>query len=161
MNHEFCEKGMAINMKTCVSSYSYGKYMSDKHLGIFGMIEHAAKSGFDGIEFLEGQWQNEPGLPEKMREHCEKCGITPVAYLVGADLLNHGSGDGKEEIDRVEKLIDVAERLGTKLVRHDVCSGVRGRKYGRGYEDVLPISRDLVRILGLNRDLTRQDGTKA
>ena len=131
---------MVLQMKTCVSSYSYGKYMSEKYLGIFAVIEHAAKSGFDGIEFVEGDWQNEPGLPEKMREHCEKCGITPVAYLVGADLL-----DGKEEIARVEGLVDIAERLGTKLMRHDVCSGVRGRKYGRGYDDVLPVLADRAR----------------
>ena len=133
---------MVLQMKTCVSSYSYGKYISDEHLGIFGMIEHAAKCGFDGIEFLEGGWQNEHGIPEKIREHCEKCGITPVAYLIGADLLNNGSKDGKEEIARVEQLVDVAARLGVKLVRHDVCSGVYGRKYQRGYDDVLPILAD-------------------
>ena len=78
-------------MKISVSTYSYGSYIWDSKLGIHGCIDHAADEGFDGIEFVEGDWQKDPDGAKKIREHCEERGITPVAFLVGADLINWGS----------------------------------------------------------------------
>ncbi len=132
-------------MKTCVSSYSYGAYASDEKLGMLGIIDHAKSVGFDGIEFVEGAWQNDPRRVSEMREHCEKVGITPVAYLTGADFLNNGSADGKEEIARLKGLVDMAATLGVSLMRHDVTGGIRTRKYGIGYDDVLPVLAERIR----------------
>ena len=132
-------------MKTSVSTYSYGGYNSDEKLGIFGIIEHAKKTGFDGIEFTEGGWQQQPDGAKKIREHCEKVGITPVAFLVGADFINWGSEDGREEIARVKGLIDTAADLGVSMLRHDVTGGVRSRKYGIGYDDLLPVLAERIR----------------
>ncbi len=132
-------------MKTSVSSYSYGGYNSDDKLGIYGVIDHAKATGFDGIEFVEGAWQQDPDGAKKIREHCEKVGITPVAFLVGADFLNWGSEDGKEEIARIKGLIDTAADLGASMLRHDVTGGVRTRKYGIGYDDLLPTLAERIR----------------
>lgn len=132
-------------MKTCVSSYSYGGYASEEKLGMLGIIDHAKSVGFDGIEFVEGAWQNDPRRVSEMREHCEKVGITPVAYLTGADFLNNGSADGKEEIARLKGLVDMAATLGVSLMRHDVTGGIRTRKYGIGYDDVLPVLAERIR----------------
>lgn len=132
-------------MKTCVSTYSYGAYRFEANLGVCGVIDHAAKTGFDGIEFVEGEWQQDPDGAKKIREHCAEKGITPVAFLVAADFLNNGSEDGREEIARIESLIDTAAELGVKLFRHDVTYGVSDRKYARGYDDVLPIVAERIR----------------
>lgn len=132
-------------MKTCVSSYSYGGYASDEKLGMLGIIDHAKSVGFDGIEFVEGAWQNDPHRVSEIREHCEKVGITPVAYLTGADFLNNGTEDGKEEIARLKGLVDMAANLGVSLMRHDVTGGIRTRKYGIGYDDVLPVLAERIR----------------
>ena len=132
-------------MKTSVSTYSYGGYNSDEKLGIYGVIEHAKNTGFDGIEFVEGGWQQDPDGAKKIREHCEKVGITPVAFLVGADFLNWGSEDGKEEIARIKKLVDTAADLGASMLRHDVTGGVRSRTYGIGYDDLLPTLAERIR----------------
>lgn len=56
---------MDIFMKTCVSTYSYGGYMSDSKLGVLGCIDHAASEGFDGIEFVEGRMAE--GVAESRR----------------------------------------------------------------------------------------------
>jgi len=125
-------------MKTSVSTYSYGGYNSDEKLGMKGIIEHAAKTGFDGIEFVEGGWQQDPDGAKKIREWCAEAGITPVAFLVGADFINWGGDDGKEEIARVKKLVDTAAELGVTMLRHDATGGVNSRKYNRGYDDLLP-----------------------
>lgn len=132
-------------MKTSVSTYSYGGYNSDEKLGIYGIIEHAKKTGFDGIEFTEGGWQQDPDGAKKIREHCEKVGITPVAFLVGADFINWGSEDGKEEIARIKGLVDTAADLGATMLRHDVTGGVRTRTYGIGYDDLLPTLAERIR----------------
>lgn len=133
-------------MKTCVSTYSFGGYMSDEKLGIMGCIDHAAKEGFDGIEFVEGGWQNDPDGAKKIREHCEEAGITPVAFLVGADFLNWGGDDGKEEIARICRLIDTAEQLGVKLLRHDATGGLPGEiRIGRSFDCILPKLAERVR----------------
>ena len=133
-------------MKTSVSTYSYGGYMSDEKLGVYGCIEHAAKEGFDGIEFVEGGWQNDPDGPKKIREKCAEVGIEPVAFCVGADLINWGENDGKDEIARIERLIDTAAELGCKLLRHDATGGLgREHKTLRSFDVLLPKLAERVR----------------
>ena len=132
-------------MKTSVSTYSYGGYMSDEKLGVMGCIEHAAKEGFDGIEFVEGGWQNDPDGAKKIREKCAEVGIEPVAFCVGADFINWGDNE-RDEIERVERLIDVAAELGCKLLRHDATGGLSpDKKTLRSFDVLLPRLADRVR----------------
>lgn len=133
-------------MKTSVSTYSYGSYIWDSKLGIYGCIDHAAKEGFDGIEFVEGDWQKDPDGAKKIREHCEKAGITPVAFLVGADLINWGGNDGKDEIERLCRLVDTAADLGCKMLRHDATGGLPAdQKLGRSFDMLLPRLAERIR----------------
>ena len=133
-------------MKTCVSTYSYGKYLSDDKLGLFGCIDHAAECGFDGIEFSEDKWLKEDGIAVRIREYCEEKRITPVALLVSADLINNGENDGRDEIARVCRLIDTAHKMGVKLFRHDVTCGLpTDRKHGRSFDRLLPKIAERVR----------------
>ncbi len=136
---------MEIIMKTSVSTYSYGGYRNPDKLGIMGVIDHAAKVGFDGIEFVEGEWQKEPDGAKKIREHCAEAGIEPVAFLVGADFINWGSADGKEEIARVKELVDTAADLGVKLLRHDATGGISGRTYDRSYDRLVHTLAERIR----------------
>lgn len=133
-------------MKTSVSTYSYGGYRNEDRLGVLGCIDHAASEGFDGIEFVEGSWQDDPEGAKKIRERCEEKGIEPVAFLVGADLINYGSADGKEEIARICRLIDTASEMGCKLFRHDVTAGLGADvKFGRSFDCLLPKLAERVR----------------
>lgn len=140
-------KALVKIMKTCVSTYSFGGYLSEEKLGYLGVIDKAAEFGFDGIEYTDvgGYWMDIPDAAEKIKERCAEKGITPVAFAVGADFLNWGGDDGKEEIARICKLVDFAERMGCSLLRHDVTGGVRTRKYGIGYDDLLPILSERIR----------------
>ena len=70
-------------MKTSVTSYSFGDYISPEKLGYLGIIDKAAETGFDGIEFTDSKYLAEDeNSAEKIRERCEKCGIEPVAFAV-------------------------------------------------------------------------------
>ena len=122
-------------MKTCVSTYSYGSYLVQDRMGVLGCIEHAAKEGFDGIEFVEGKWQEDPEMPKKIRKKCEEVGIVPVAFLVGADF----AARGRDEIERVCRLVDTAAEMGASMLRHDVTRGLPfDIKQGRSFESLLP-----------------------
>lgn len=132
-------------MKTSVSTYSYGRYIDENKLGIRGVIEHAKKVGFDGIEFYNGEWQESSDSAKKVKEYCKEIGITPVALLVDADFINRGGEDGREEVKRLKRLVDRAADLGVSMMRHDVTSGIIGRHYNRGYDDVLPFLADRIR----------------
>lgn len=137
-------------MKICVSTYSYGSYLRDEKLGIYGCIDHAAGEGFDGIEFVEGGWQDarqgDADGAERIKEHCERAGITPVAFLVGADFINRGGSDGREEIARVRSLVDTAAALGCTMLRHDVTGGLPAdRKLGRSFDALLPKLAERIR----------------
>lgn len=133
-------------MKLSVSTYSYGSYIWDSKLGMFGCIDHAAEEGFDGIEFVEGDWQKDPEGAKKICARCEEKGIAPVAFCVGADFINRGSADGIDEIKRVCRLIDTAAELGVSLLRHDVTGGLPGDiKIGRSFDALLPTLAERIR----------------
>ncbi|MBQ8513018.1 MAG: sugar phosphate isomerase/epimerase [Clostridia bacterium] len=126
-------------MKTSVTSYSFGGYISEDRLGYLGLIDKAKEMGFDGIEYTDGGFMNEPESAKKIRERAAEAGIEVVALAVGANFIQGSGGSLKDEIARVCKIVDYAAEMGAKLMRHDVAYGFGGeRKHTRGYDDALP-----------------------
>lgn len=124
-------------MKTSVTSYSFGHYMSENELGYLGIINKAKEMGFDGIEFTDGGYMNEPEAAKKIKERCAEVGIEAVTLAVGA---NFNTPDLKGEIKRVYGMVDFAAEAGFKMMRHDVCYGFGGdKKHSRGYDNALPL----------------------
>ena len=124
-------------MKTCVSTYSFGRYNGE--LGICGVIDRAAEMGFDGIEFAEGEWMNVPPKElEAIGAHAASRGLARVSLCVAADFARGDEDEAEREIQRVCTLVDRAAALGVSMMRHDAASQPRDRKYGIGYDDCLP-----------------------
>ncbi len=130
-------------MKTCVSTYSFGAYVSS--LGILGTIDKAAEMGFEGIEFVESSWTNDldPAVAAACKARCDEKGIVPVSYCTGADFIYGSSGDLDAEIARVCRQVDFAAALGVMNMRHDVASAPSvghgsGEYWGISYDCVLP-----------------------
>jgi len=125
-------------MKTCVSTYSFGGYINQ--LGIYGVIDKAAEMGFDGVEFVEGSWDN-VSLDElkKIGTYAREKGLETVSYCVGADFICGSNGDTAAEVARVKGLVDKAAAVGVWNMRHDVASQPRNRKLGISYDDCLPV----------------------
>ncbi len=118
-------------MKTCVSTYSFGRYFNE--LGLEGTIRKAAEMGFDAIEFVEGNWMRGADAAEVIRTTCAAVGITPLALCVGADFLNNGG-----EADRVEALIRFAKDMGVSMLRHDVVYADQGLDFDTIIERIAP-----------------------
>ncbi|MBE6711509.1 MAG: sugar phosphate isomerase/epimerase [Ruminococcaceae bacterium] len=124
-----------FNMKTSVSSYSFGGYFGS--LGYLGIIDKAKEIGFDGIEYTDGAYMNEADSAKKIKERCAELGLETVALAVGANFL---ASDLDGEIARLKKMVDYAAEVGFKMMRHDVAGGYGpDKKHSRGYDNALPI----------------------
>ncbi len=109
-------------MKLGVSSYSYSKHFRQTGENYFQVCDRAKKTGFSGIEFIDLSLEIQPSqslmtLAQDIREHCEKIGLSVIAYTVSADFLK--SDDSSGEIGRLKDCIDIASCLGAGLLRHD------------------------------------------
>ena len=62
-------------IKTCVSSYSFGREASEDRLGTLGVIEKAKEMGYDGIEFVESEYTT-PEKAHLIKEKCREVGPT-------------------------------------------------------------------------------------
>ncbi len=112
-------------MKTCVTTYSFKKYVQKEKCDYFQVIDKAVEIGFECIEFtpLEDEWWGEHipsdliALAKKIREYCAQKGIEIVSYTVDGNLL---CDDVDGEVARIKKCVDIAEALGAPVMRHDV-----------------------------------------
>lgn len=129
-------------MKFAVSSYSLSSLVNKGKATEKELIAIAKELGFEGIEFAEihtPEGMEKIAYAKELRAECERVGIEPVQYSVGADFIYGSDGDLSKEISRLEKEVDVAEALGVKGMRHDATGGYRGddKKYN-GFEQALP-----------------------
>ncbi|WP_243641302.1 sugar phosphate isomerase/epimerase family protein [Xylanivirga thermophila] len=124
-------------MKIGVSAYSYSQCDMDA----IQIVHKAKEMEFDYIEF-----SGLPKLPEntdpveyakKIKQECDKVGLTIVNYAVGADLLNN---DLDQEVERLKREVDVAKELGSPCMRHDATWGFANMEDGpKGFDNALPV----------------------
>ncbi|MBQ8209393.1 MAG: sugar phosphate isomerase/epimerase [Clostridia bacterium] len=129
-------------MKFSVSTYSYCRLVNSGEKTLAECIQLAKDTGFDGIEFVDFDPPEGMSMTEYaafLRSECERVGIEPVAYTVGADFINGSEGDLNKEIKRLKGQVDIANALGVKLMRHDSSRGYDSETRGyKGFDDALP-----------------------
>lgn len=133
-------------MKTSVSSYSFQQLLSTGEMTQLDTIAAAAELGFDGIEFTDLRPENkkDASLEEQLayakllRAEAERVGIAIVSYTIGANLYKGSAEADALEVERLCGQLRVAEALGAKNMRHDVCykNTVDGRVVG--FDRMLP-----------------------
>lgn len=129
-------------MKFAVSSYSLSSLVNNGEATEKELITIAKNLGFDGIEFAEihtPEGMDKISYAGELKAECERVGITPVQYSVGADFIYGSNGDLSEEIKRLKAEVDVAEALGVGGMRHDATGGYKDEdKKFNGFEQALP-----------------------
>ncbi len=127
-------------MKIGVSSYSFQQLISSGEETQLSIMKKAKEMGFEGIEFTDlscPEGVSEAEYAEMIREESEKLSLPVITYTIGANLL--GDNGIEAEIERVCGKIDVAQKLGVKLLRHDAAWGMpENMKSYAGFEQVLP-----------------------
>ena len=128
-------------MKIAVSSYSFSKSMMRDNVSQSDTISLAKEIGFDAVEFAD--ILNEPDTDKKdharkLKEECDRLNMPVIVLAVSADLLYGSDGDIEKEIAKARSNVDLAEILGAKMMRHDVCWQIKpGDLRFRGYKAAL------------------------
>ena len=129
-------------MKIAVSSYSFSGVMQTGEYNQFTIIQKAKDMGFDAIEFVD-VISHDGSAPEdyakKLRAECARVGLPVSNFTFGADFIN--CPDTQAEIERVQGMVDLAEALGAKSIRHDATVG----KPGISFDKALPVLADACR----------------
>jgi sugar phosphate isomerase/epimerase len=130
-------------MKVSVSTYSYIQLINSGKMTQFDCIGKAKEMGFDAVE-IESIHPHDGSSPKeyakKLGEEAKRLNMPISNFTFGADLLNGSNGDMKAEIARIKEMIDLAEIMGAKSVRHDATYGYpKGTRKYRGFEDILPV----------------------
>ena len=98
-------------MKFAVSSYSLSSLVSKGEATEKELISIAKELGFDGIELAEihtPDGMEKIEYAKELKAECEKVGIVPVQYSVGADFIYGSDGDLEKEIERLKSSRNVS-----------------------------------------------------
>jgi sugar phosphate isomerase/epimerase len=112
-------------MKLGLSSYSLFSALRSKEMTILEAIQWIADNGGEHVEIVPNlgfTFDDNPELVDSIREKAREIGIEISNYAIGANFITSGESDYEAEIERVMGQVDIASRLGVKLMRHDVAS---------------------------------------
>lgn len=134
-------------MKLGLSSYSLFSALKSKQIDILGAIEWIADQGGEHIEMvpLGFSFDEDPYLVDAIRQKTEEVGIEISNYAIGANFIHSDEKHFELEIERVFKQVEIANRLGVNLMRHDVAWRPIGETSIRQFEKDLPKLTDACR----------------
>ena len=126
-------------MKLGISVYSFKKHILETKCNYIDICNLTKEIGFDGIEFtrLDNPEYNITtdciAAAKEIKAHCDSIGLEIASYTVSANML---SDDMEAMVEDLFKCVDVAEILGVKVMRHDVCFRLPN-KYLYGYKEAI------------------------
>ena len=146
-------------MKFAITTYSLSGLRKNGEVSEKELIPIAKELGFSGIEFAEihaPEGTDKAEYAKSLREECERVGIEPIQYSIGADFLYGSDGDLDKEIERLKKEVDIASLLGVSGMRHDATGGYRDQekkykeiiwRFWTKYKEIIERMRDIHSIL--------------
>lgn len=111
-------------MKMGLSSYSLVSLINSGKMTILEAIEWIGAHGGEHVEIVPFGFDlvNNQSLIDDIREKAKEVGIDISNYAILANLVPETEEAYEKEIARVMGEVDIANRLGVKLMRHDVSS---------------------------------------
>ena len=111
-------------MKLGLSSYSLYQALKKGTMTIADVIDFTADHGGEHIEIVPLGYNltEQPELIDLIVAKATERGIEISNYAIGANFLVDSEEAYQQEIARVKNEVDIANRLGVKLMRHDVAS---------------------------------------
>ncbi|MBP1043134.1 sugar phosphate isomerase/epimerase [Vagococcus sp. BWB3-3] len=119
------------------STYSFNQLISAGEISQIESIALAKDLGFDGIEIVDlihDNAQSDLDYAQSLRNELDRLAFPITNFTFGADFLNGSDHDFEREVARIKQMIDIAEVLGAKSVRHDATNG----RPGDSFAQVLP-----------------------
>lgn len=139
-------------MKISVSSYSFSKLFGDG-MSQADCIKKAKEIGFDAIEICEiipEEGYTKQEYAKHLKNTADKENMPIANFVFGADLVKENDEEVKAEIERVKGLVDIAEILGVKNLRHDAMHGAgRYKTFGGALKPVSEACRKITQYAKL------------
>lgn len=100
-----------------VSSYSYWHFSAEKY-PIEKVIDHAAELGFDGVEILHRQMENESvGYMNGLKRRAWEAGLDLIMLSIHQDFVDPSESQRQEAVDHTKHCIDLAHQMGIPAIR--------------------------------------------
>lgn len=111
-------------MKIGVSTYSLYRPIHEGKITVLEAIGKIAEMGGEHVEIVPVGYTltDNPELVDQIVAKAKEVGIDISNYAIGANFALDSEDEVAKEIERVKKEVDIAARLGVKLMRHDVAS---------------------------------------
>lgn len=111
-------------MKLGLSTYSLYQALNKGTMTIADVIDFTADHGGEHVEIVPLGYNltEQPELIDLIIAKAAERGLEISNYAIGANFLVDNEEAYEQEIARVKKEVDIANRLGVKLMRHDVAS---------------------------------------
>src|SRR5690606_10992423 len=91
-------------------------------MSIFDVIQWAADEGCEHIEIVPAGFNiDEPDMPERIREKAAEVGLPISNYAINANFALEDDAEYEKEVERIQRQVDVARRLGSRHMRHDIA----------------------------------------
>ena len=140
-----------MNMKIGLSIYSLYQAILSGELTILQALDKIADFGADNVElvsFVTPMLEDEDLLKDIVKK-CKERNLDISAYCIFSDILDKEGKEYDAEMDTVKAHIDIANRVGTKIMRSDLT------KWGRSPESnvIENYERDLPRLVEICRQL--------
>lgn len=130
--------------RIAVSTYSFWRFKDDSKLSIAQCIDEAARMGFDGVEILHIQMENEePSYLQKLKQQALVNGLDLCGLSTHQGFLSPDKAKRQANIDHTIKTIELAYALGIPTIRVNTGRwGTSGNfdelMANRGVEPILP-----------------------
>ncbi|MGY8770498.1 MAG: sugar phosphate isomerase/epimerase family protein [Pirellulales bacterium] len=104
--------------RIAVSTYSYWRYRKDSKLSILECIDKAAEAGFDGVEVLHVQMENETNAHlQQIKQRAFSHGIDLCGFSTHQGFVSPDQEKRQQNIDHTLKCIEMAYKLGIPTIR--------------------------------------------
>ncbi|MEZ5942204.1 MAG: sugar phosphate isomerase/epimerase family protein [Planctomycetaceae bacterium] len=112
------EKAIRRPNRIAVSTYSYWRYRPDTKLSIEECIDLAAETGFDGVEILHIQMQDESNAAlQKIKQRAFSHGLDLCGFSTHQSFVSPDKAFRDKNIDHTLKCIELAYALGIPTIR--------------------------------------------
>ena len=101
-----------------VSTYSYWRYRDDSKLRIEECIDLAAEAGFDGVEILHVQMQDESNSAlQRIKQRAFRNGLDLCGLSTHQSFVSPDPAERQKNVDHTIKCIELAYALGIPTIR--------------------------------------------
>lgn len=132
-------------MKIGASTYSLQKAISAGEMDAIGVFDWLADNGADHVEIVPLSavgFEVTPEVAEALEGKARQVGLDISCYTFAAGFIDRSPEEFAAELRRVKGQVDLAARMGTRLVRHDVASRPAEQATDEQFEQDLPLLVD-------------------